>query len=297
MSNHKVTVIIATMAERSRRFSLERALNSIRNQRDISCDICVVVNGTRYDEDLIEKIKSDSAIDYYYSEVASFPEALRIGRSKVKTPFFCFLDDDDELLNNSVKERLDCMLASNTTDVVVGNGYRMTTNGDESKVFSDFNLVSQDPLAYLTRESGNWLASCSGLYRTSSIDQSYFDDYAKHYEWTYLAFKIALKCSIYFIDQPTYRIIGSTGSLSTSESYFSGSIDAVKKIIKLPLPMKHRKKLVNRLSDIHHHLSNRYLQKETRDYMKSWHHHIKSLNSIHGLRYLSYTRHIIKSIV
>jgi hypothetical protein len=51
----------------------------------------------------------------------------------------------------------------------------------------------------------NWLASCGGLYRSRSVSIEYFDEEATYFEWTLLAYKLASKLKMAFVDVPAYR--------------------------------------------------------------------------------------------
>lgn len=80
-----VTVVIATTAEAVRKEQIKRALNSIETQVGIEATICVVANGQRYGDDVLELFKNHPLVDYHYLSKGDFPEALRYGRHQVST--------------------------------------------------------------------------------------------------------------------------------------------------------------------------------------------------------------------
>ena len=57
------------------------------------------------------------------------------------------------------------------------------------------------------------------LFRTASVSPEYFDPDARHQEWTYLAFQLALTKRLVFISEPTHKIHDSPRSVSKSDAY------------------------------------------------------------------------------
>ena len=135
------------------------------------------------------------------------------GRKAVQSPYFCFLDDDDEYLAGAIDRRVEVMI-DGRLDVVASNGYRHS-NGTDVPAFERLGEVQQDPLKALMTE--NWLASCGGLFRTESVGPEFFEDMHYPMEWTWLAFRLAVaQMRIGVIDEPTYRIFDSPVSASKS---------------------------------------------------------------------------------
>ena len=117
------TVVIATAARPERASALRRAIDSVCAQVPAP-EVVVVVNGSTFDPAIVDALKADRRIRYDYRELGSYPAAQRRGRELVRTAFFCFLDDDDELLPDSIALRLDRMSGADRPDVVVGSGLR-----------------------------------------------------------------------------------------------------------------------------------------------------------------------------
>ena len=145
----------------------------------------------------------------------SLPAALRHGRSLVDTPFFGFLDDDDEYLPDAIAIRLAAFASDAAIDAVATNGF--TNIGGVDRVRHEHpDAAATDPLRALLRE--NWLASCGGLFRTDRVTVDFFDGVTRHYEWTVLGFKLAASRRVLYVDKPTFRVYDSPGSLSKSRA-------------------------------------------------------------------------------
>ena len=182
-----VTVFIATTAEAKRKAQLERAIDSVLSQADCSVKLVIVINGDRYDQNIRSDIENHPQIESHYLELGSFPEALVYARRVLTTQYFCFLDDDDELLANSISSRLAPFKTNSELDIVVGNGLRKMPS-TEVALHKDILAYQKDPLVALLGKNGNWLASCAGLYRANNIPVEYFQDYIKYAEWRLACF-------------------------------------------------------------------------------------------------------------
>ena len=284
-----VTAIIPTLCEAARRGPLLRAIDSLLKQEGVSVKVVVVVNGDRYDPALVEELRQLRDLHVYSQQEANLPVALRRGRELVDTEFFCFLDDDDVYLPGALQKRLAPLLDDPALDAVVSNGYR-TSKGTEELACPDLAAAERDPAGSLT--SFNWLASCAGLYRTSSIPPELFDPQARYLEWTYLAYRLALTKRIAFIDEPTYRIHESSDSVSKSEAYRRAGPEVLKKILSFQMDADVRRALQRKYVNILHSLSDYY--RERGWYRLAWTYHIRSLAHPMGFfRYLAYTRKLL----
>ena len=119
-----VTTIIPTMAEEKRRHSLLRAIESIIAASVDPVQILVVVNGSRRSPEVLGKLRELDSVSILSLETGSLPLAILAGRRAVQTPYFCFLDDDDEYLPHAIDLRLAPMRSNEKLDFVVSNGYR-----------------------------------------------------------------------------------------------------------------------------------------------------------------------------
>jgi hypothetical protein len=288
-----VTVIICTLAHPSRVKSIWQGVESVLCQEDIRCVPLIIVNGSHYDPDLRSSLERDKRIRVHYLEHPSFPNAIIEGRRRVDTKFYCFLDDDDILLERSVFNRIRRFYQDDSPDVVIGNGYKCDDSRCDLGFPNDTDaiaLLESDPFGHLLKS--NWLASCAGLYKTDSVDISYFDDYVVYYEWTYLAFRLALGKKIGFIGEPTYKVFNSAGSISKTDAYVEGQLGLIEKVKQLNIVDRKTRLLIDQFCrQRYHDLSNHYrLQKDS---VNAWRCHLRSLNHSSGLKFLSYSRHLL----
>lgn len=282
---HAISVIIPTLAETRRSTSLLRAIDSILSQEGVHATPLVVVNGNRFDPSLVERLEKLQGIRLHMEATGGLINALVVGRRLVETPYFAFLDDDDEYLPHALRARLDAMLSDECPDVVVSNGYRFDgeVRSASAKNISD---ARRDPFRALL--DNNWLTSCGGLYRTARIDPEFFADATKYAEWTYLAFKICLTHRIAFLDNPCYVINDTEGSLSKSVNYNAALAGIMERVLELPLPPHARRAVKRKYGSALHDLSTYCLAAKERK--KAWQCHLKSLCQPGGLRYVLYSR-------
>jgi hypothetical protein len=239
----EVTVIIPTLCLAERRESLFRAMNSIQDQPGVRTRVIAVVNGNRADPCLLEDLHIRPGVRVARIEEASVSGAQMHGRQLVESKVYAFLDDDDMLLPGTLQPRVEALF-EREADLLVTNGYR----GDGSLVCDDPDAVNSDPIDALLRQ--NWLASCAGTFRASSIGPEWFGQKVRYGEWTLLAFKLANAAKrIYFWNVPAYRISETPVSASKALSYelFSASVDILN-LICATAPARHRREVRRKLA-------------------------------------------------
>ena len=286
-----VNVIIPTLASVERFHLLQRAVHSIRNSSHRPLQIIAVVNGSRFDTGVCDWLKAQPDIHFEYVEKPSSPNAILRGRELVATEFFSALDDDDEYLPGSTDLKLAKIQADPQLDLVVGNYYQKSDGGEVLR-YSQLLNVPASPLEILMEF--NWLSSGNALFRTSSVGQTYFHNYHAYAEWTFVAFRLALDGKkVAVVDAPVFRCHeGTPGSLSKSADYFQAYIPLFQRMLDLA-PQHYVARLISRkLSAAHHDASVAALERKNR--LQALKHHWLSLIHAGGLRYLGYTRHLIK---
>jgi glycosyltransferase involved in cell wall biosynthesis len=286
-----VSVIIPTTCERVRWDALERAIGGVLSQQGVATQVIAVVNGKRYDADCLEALKRKEGVTVLYRSTGSAPLAQAAGREAVSTPFFAFLDDDDEYLPGALAIRLAPLLADPALDFVVTDGYRALGGRDELAV-GDQGAIAADPIGALCKR--NWMASCAGLFRTRSVTPDYFADPAPYMEWTYLAFRLAGQLRMRWLDTPTYRINDSPASLSKSEAYLESELDILRRVLALPLPAPVRGAVRRKLGRACHVFAE---QSRGRGRLaQAWRFHLDSLVQPGGWRYLAYSRKLLQDL-
>jgi hypothetical protein len=283
-----VTIIIATTCRTARRTELLRAVESAVAQDSLS-KVVVVVNGVEVDEELYLTLATDTRIHVHRVTEGSLPSAIHVGRSLVETPFFGFLDDDDVLLPSALRRRLDAVVDSAGTpfDVVVSNGqFRGRALFDAEHAAR----IEESPLDTLLAK--NWLASCGGLFRTSSIAPALFEGIPKYSEWTVLAFRLVMAGKrLRVVPVLTYEVFETPVSESHNRAYWHRA-DACRMMAADPrLPRRARRKVRRLLSgSLHDECVTMLLSGNLR---AAWRLHWESLRLPGGLRYLLFTRHLL----
>jgi glycosyltransferase involved in cell wall biosynthesis len=288
--NSQVTVIIPTTCFFERKISLLNAIRSAQEAAPGAVTVLVAVNGGCFDPGLVEYLKSRTDLKFIRFAEGSLAKTISLARPLIRTEYFCFLDDDDELLPGSLVWRLATLQNNPAKDIVLSNGF-VRKNGEDSTYLHHLAHVAHDPLRSFFKE--NWLPSCGGLFRSSTIGPEYFQDYHPYAEWSWLAFRLAMdKKQFCVLNEPTFRVHADTpSSLSKSPEYRNAYISLYQRMLDLTPPRHIRKILRRRLSQTHHDVSSLLLAEGK--ISNSVRHHLLSLRHPSGWRFLPYTRHII----
>jgi glycosyltransferase involved in cell wall biosynthesis len=285
-----ISVIIPTTCSRSRDLQLKRALKSVIGQGVHGCSVIIVVNGSLVDDVLLNHIASQPGIRICRIADGNLPMARLAGRRAVESPFFCFLDDDDELLEGALQARLDLFAMNNDADIVVTNGYRATANGDELVLRSAISALSADPIGTLL--TSNWFVSCAGTFRSSTIGSTPFETCGKYFEWTSIGVALASRGTTFaFTDAPTYRIHDTPSSLSKSAAYCEAEVEVLRDMLTIVPSASARRMVYMKLADATHSRAESALRAGF--WKAAWQWHLRTLLERTGLRYLSFTRYFI----
>lgn len=289
----RVTAVIPTLAERRRRVSLLKAIQSLRNASSEKIVIIVVVNGNRFDPVIITELQIQADVQLIQIEEGSLPLALAFGRHHVNTPFFCFLDDDDEYLPGAIDLRLQLLDEHPEADIAITNGWKKI-DGIDRIAHSRMKYVSDN--AFLELFRANWLASCGALFRSKEIGIEYFENIHKFAEWTWIAFQLLLHDKkIVFINEPTFRINSTEGSLSKSTEYQNSFVKLFTRMLQEKTSGEVRRAILSKRSGALHDLSN--LEMRNGNMRRAWKLHLESLQHFRGWRYFFYTRHLLAATV
>lgn len=288
-----LTAVVPTLALGERRDSLLAALDSILSQRGVGARVVVVVNGTRFDRALVAGLERRAGVRVVHQPAASLPQAILTGRRHCAGALFCFLDDDDTLLPDTLARRVALARDNPQVDVVVSNGLqRPADRAGPDLPCADFAAAEADPLhALLTR---NWLASCGGLYRATTVGDDVFTALPRYYEWTNVAFRLALSGRrMLFDDAPAFVVNETPGSLSRTAAYAEAAPAMLAGLLALELPDSVRRGIEDKLCDACHVVAERHRRDGNR--ASALRHHLRSLRSRRGLtRYLLYTWKLLR---
>lgn len=283
-----LTVIIPTLADSARAHGLMQAIASVKQQTEVASEVLVVVNGQRFDPALLAALQTRHDIRLLQLEEASLVAAILRGRQAVRTPFFAFLDDDDEYLPGTLQARLSTLAQHPACAMVVSRGWR-ELRGERAPSAENLARALGDPYVELARN--NWMTSCGGLYRSDMVPPELFSGVPRHHEWTYLAYRLVALAPFCIVDQPGYVIHDSPVSLSKSTAYGLAHAQVLREVLKLPLPEAALHSVRERLARAEHDLACQALRDGQR--IQAFKHHLKSLSLPGGLRYLSFSRHVL----
>jgi glycosyltransferase involved in cell wall biosynthesis len=288
-----ITVIVPTRGLRARAAFLRHAVESVLSQDGVRCLPLVVINGADCDPAVGRALRADRRVRVLVRGPADLPAALRAGREAVDTPWFASLDDDDRLLPGAMALRLAALERAPSLDVVVTNGYR------RERGRCALNLppgsapdVNADPLRALLRR--NWLLPGSWLRRSDAVGTGPFLGMPRFLECTWLAVRFASDHRLRWIDAPTvvYRV-GSPAAESLSAAYLTGQVDALRRLIELPLPPDVRRALRARVARAYHDAALETLRAGA--FAEAWRLHGRSVAEPGGWRFLPFTRHLARA--
>lgn len=290
MRMYGISIIIPTTCSKHREKCLLRAIDSVLNQVDVCVEVIVVVNGNGFDYKLLEQLKLDTRLAVFYLSEGNVSRARFYGIKQSKYNFFAFLDDDDELLQNTLKARLYALVSDRYACVVVFNGYFF--NGQDMLLVDNAfyqSILGSIELSFLDK---NWFPSPAALYRKDKLDLSLFDMSHQYFELTYIFFKlIEEKYKLVFINQVAYRCFqDSFVSASKSEAYRLAYPEMLRIFINMNVSNDIKNKLKRRYVISLNSLSNYYLNKN--NIKKSIYFHIKCLLA-GGVEFIPYTRKLI----
>ncbi|MDR2839013.1 MAG: glycosyltransferase family 2 protein [Azonexus sp.] len=291
----EVTVIIPTMADMRRRDSLFRAIDSVIAASTRPVHIVVVANGNRRSAEVENALRNRNHLELLSLDVGSLPLALLVGRQAVKTPYFAFLDDDDEYLPGAIDARVAALASDDSCDFVVTNGYRYLDTGERRAAdrlyLRNQDKISMAPLAALFYQ--NWLpSSCAGLFRSARIGVEYFEEPHPYAEWTWLAFKLCMAGKkVAVLDQPTFRINDTPDSLSKSSAYGEAYDELYQKMLAMNPPKSIATMIRAHIGRNFHHQAD--MLRKQREWRAAWNAHLKSLFYPGGLKYLPFSRHLV----
>jgi hypothetical protein len=284
-----VTIIVPTRAFRERADYLSAAIRSVVSQCGVRAVPLVVLNGQRGCRHLERSLRADRRIRLLELEEAGLPAALRAGREAVDTPFFATLDDDDVLVPGGIALRVSALEAHPDRSVVVSNG--IVRDGDTQRVhLTAHEAVEADPLRAMLR--ANWLLPGSWLARSDEVQADIFEGMPANLECTFLALRFAVEYRMLWLREPTVIYhAGTPGAQTLARDFVIGQAAGLEHIMRLPLPEDVRRVYRDRVGESFHEAAHNDLQLGAMT--DAWRWHLASLGSPGGLRYLSFTRHLL----
>ena len=283
-----VDVLVVTLCAATRAAEIRRVVATTLSQKGVRPRLIMVVNGRRYDPDLLDWLRHEPGILVVYQETPSIFLARRRAREQVTAPYFGFLDDDDFLLEGALKTRVQVLEADRSADAVVSNGY-LRKGSTKKFTHPDIDDIRRDPVQSLLRK--NWLATASALFRTAAIPPEYFDVTIRSMDMTYVGFRLALEKRVSFVAAPTFEKSYSPDSISITDEWALASLETLDMMSKLPMPPAARCRLRRKCTVTAHELSDIHRRKG--ELRAAWRLHLRSMAEPWGLwNYALYTRRL-----
>ncbi len=184
-----VSIIIPTYA---RPDNLSRAISSCLNQSYNNIEILVVDDnnpdslGRKETEELMVSFKEDVRIKYIkHPENKNGAAARNSGIKQAKGKFLSFLDDDDELLVNNIREQVYALEISDENIGAVYCKFKMYDKNEfvfESKSSNEGNLTNEILLAKSEICSSTLLMKKEAIDKIGGFDESF----QRHQDWEML---------------------------------------------------------------------------------------------------------------
>ncbi|MFN0163533.1 MAG: glycosyltransferase family 2 protein [Burkholderiales bacterium] len=243
-----IAVIVPTNADPRRAELLRAAVGSVLTQDGAGAELVVVINGGTADAELVAWLNRQEGVRVIRRAEPNVSLARHAGLMATLSPYYCFLDDDDELLPNALKLRCDALAGHPEADVLVSDGLVRYPEG-ELPNFRDGMAakIRRDPgLSFLER---NWFDSPAATFRRSRIGPEYFSTNRRHYEWSHLLLRLIsdTRC-IEILDQLTYlKREDNPLSVSRSDEHLLQLPHFLIEALNLPLPPALRAGLQHKL--------------------------------------------------
>jgi hypothetical protein len=255
---------------------------------DVSSIVLVIVNGGHHDEDVLQAVSDAGAVVHHVGS-SGVSEARRIGRERVLTPLFGFLDDDDILLPTAGTER--CRYFSDPSiAMVVTNGYWVGPDGRPMPLPQLPTRAADGPLLIL---QNNWLASSAAFFRASAVTPADFANLPNVMEWTTLGFRLALRLNIKYSPAFTYALYQDAPRRSTSTRPYVEDAPYVLRQLKKETTRRDLLRRLNQKIRAAHHAAADYCLRRA-DLRSAWRHHLASLRGTGLWRYAGFTRHLLR---
>lgn len=288
MSVPVLSVIIATLGVRP---ELLRAIASIKAQVAVPCLALVVVNGNRFDPRLIAQLEADASVRLIRTPVPGVAHARLLGVRHVETPYFSLLDDDDEMLPDCLAPVMAAFEAG--ADVVATNG--LIEKGGVLSVKHEALTAHGDDHAWALLHE-NWAASGGLFGRTAGVPPELFEGLPNYMELTQLGMRMAMQCRISRIDCQTFIYhIGAAEQATASPAFLRAEPVVMGQIADEVARPDIRAVLRRKRSAALHDCAEFELARQ--NIGQAWRDHIGSLMGGGGLRYLPFTRHLVRETV
>lgn len=287
----RVTVVIPTSCRSSRSRLLLGAVQSVAAQRGVAFDLLVVANGPDVDPDVLTAVSEIPQVGIVRLAQGNVSFARLAGMMTSSSDYFCFLDDDDELLPDALRKRVAYLDQHPEADFLVTDGIVRGANVVR-RSFRDgmVEAIRADPeAAFLLR---NWFHSPSPTFRRRTIGSELFSSGLRHFEWTWLLLNLLTQNKrVAVLGEETFvKREDLSDSVSKSEEYLLAMPSFLQKAKRLPLSAQMRHGIQRKLAAACHACAEHYLRKDELANALRW--HVVSLRA-GGWRYTTFFGHIV----
>lgn len=285
-----LNIVIASVCDESRADRLQRACNSVRAMAgDHSYAIIVVANGNRVSPTVLTWLRARSDIRLVQVRTGSYPLARRVGVEMADAEFLGFVDDDDELLPNTLGKKLAYFRAHPDVDVLISDGLRVNGSAT-SRILPRAEERGTDVVDTMMRSG--WSA-CSLTLRTKNIDLAAFDSEFRQMEWTLTALQLARHHKVGLLDEPMFCYYEDTpNSLSKSVDHELAAPEVWRRLSSQYAGTPYEKTMRHRYRHACHNAS--WQHARLGNLREAWRLHWQSMQSPGGLKaYLPYSRKLL----
>jgi len=279
------TAVIASLCNDARADLLRRACDSIRAMAGgMDYSIIVVANGSQVSPQVLSWLASRSDVRVIRLRSASHPLARRVGAELAEGEFLGFLDDDDELIADTLPLKVAEFRRQPDVDVLITDGFRI--DGPEvTRIFPPAAERSSDLVETMMR--AGWGAGTVTL-RNRSVDLAAFDPAFRHLEWTLTVLDLASRYRVAYLDVPTYRYYENTpNSLSKSPEHRLAAPEVWRRLSRSYAGTRYELAVRRQHGVECHHASFEYLQRG--QLSDAWRFHRAALAAPGGTSFLTYS--------
>ena len=218
----------------------------------------------------------------------SYPLARRVGAELADSEFLAFLDDDDELLPNTLERKIAHFRQHPEIDALITDGLRVS-GSTVSKIFPPPEARSADLVE--TMMHAGWGAGALTV-RLQAIDLSAFDAEFRDLEWTSTTLQLAKRYRFGYLDEPTYRYYDDTpDSLWKSAQHCFAAVEVWRRLSKIYAGTPYEATVRRRFGRACH-VASWELVRQGR-IGAGWRLHFRSLMCPGGLARVSYTARLL----
>jgi glycosyltransferase involved in cell wall biosynthesis len=278
-------VVIASLCDDARSELLKRACDSVRAMAGgLDYEIIVVANGSRVSDGVLDWLATRLDVRVIRLRSGSHSLARRVGAEMAGSEFVAFLDDDDELIPDTLAPKLAHFRAHPEDDVLVTDGLRV--NGSNvTRIFPPPEARSADLVETMMR--AGWGAGAMTL-RMRNIDLSAFDAEFRHVEWTLTALELASRHRFGYLDAPTYRYYETTpDSLSKRAEHNLAAPEVWRRLSKTYAGTSYETIVRRRYGEVCH--SGSWVCARQGKTADAWRLHLESLGAPGGMAFLPFT--------